>query len=134
MNNRIDASIEFSFKGESFSPTATIDLDAMMEKSGQLASLYRTLALQHNIDTYSYLYEVMESYDIHYSNACGLAAQCLHDGQFDLAAFESLWREDHQASGLADIAREQLGIDDLDSEPKIKHALLQAYRLGKSSS
>lgn len=134
MSNRIDASIEFSFKGESYSPTATIDLDIMMEKSGQLPNLHRTLALQHNIDTYSYLYEVMESHGIQYSNASGLAVHCLHDGQFDLQAFETLWREAHEAVGLADIAREQLGIEDLNSEPRIKQALLQAYRLGKAST
>lgn len=134
MSNRIDASIEFSFKGESYSPTATIDLDVMMEKSGQLPNLHRTLALQHNIDTYSYLYEVMESHEIQYSNAIGLAAQCLQDGRFDLPAFEKLWQEKREVTALADIAREQLGIEDLDCEPKIKQALLQAYRLGKAAS
>lgn len=133
MSNCIDASIEFSFKGESYSPTATIDLDVMMEKSGKLPDLHRTLALQHNIDTYSYLYEVMESHEIHYANATGLAVQCLFDGRFDLQAFETLWRESHEAAGLADIASKQLGIEDLNNEPKIKQALLAAYRLGKTA-
>ena len=133
MTNRIDASIEFSFQGKGYSPTATIDLDIIMAKSGSLPDLHRTLALQHKIDTYSYLYEAMESYDIHYSNPTGLAEQCLHNGQFDLAAFEQLWREEHETRALADIAQNHLGITDLAAEPKIKQALLEAYRLGKTS-
>ncbi|MDH5183662.1 MAG: hypothetical protein OEX12_07195 [Gammaproteobacteria bacterium] len=133
MSNRIDASIEFSYKGESYSPTATIDLDVMMIKSGQLPNLHRTLALQHKIDTYSYLYEVMESHEIQYSNATGLAQQCLQDGRFDLPAFEQLWQENREVTALEDIARDQLGIEDLDAEPKFKQALIEAYRLGKTA-
>ncbi|MDH5360862.1 MAG: hypothetical protein OEX03_09875 [Gammaproteobacteria bacterium] len=133
VTNRIDASIEFSFQGKSYSPTATIDLDIMMEKSGTLPDLHRTLAIQHNIDTYSYLYEAMESYDIHYSNPTGLADQCIQNGQFDLACFEQLWREDRETRALANIAQNQLGINELAAEPKIKQALLEAYRLGKTA-
>ncbi|MDH5361259.1 MAG: hypothetical protein OEX03_11875, partial [Gammaproteobacteria bacterium] len=133
VTNRIDASIEFSFQGKGYSPTATIDLDIIMAKSGSLPDLHRTLALQHKIDTYSYLYEAMESYDIHYSNPTGLAKQCLHNGMFDLATFEQLWHEDRETRALANIAQNQLGINELAAEPKIKQALLEAYRLGKTA-
>lgn len=134
VNNQIDAAIKFSYQGETHSPRSTIDLDNMMEGKGQLSDLYTHIAKENNIDTYSYLYEVMESYEIEYSNAQGLAQQCLEGDQFDFARFEQLWHEAREVRALAGIARKQLGIDDLDKEAKIKQALLDAYHLGKSAN
>jgi hypothetical protein len=129
--NQIDAGVEFSYQGETYNPKATIDLDGLMQSHGRLPDLHRFLAQQYGIDTYSYLYEVMESHPIEYANASGLALQCLHDGLFDLAAFEQLWHENRDIEVLTQIAHQHLGLDDLQQEPKIKTALLAAYRLGQ---
>lgn len=127
MKNSIYAGISFSYKGEDFSPSATIDLDAMMEKGGELSNMYSFLAREHHIDTYSYLYEVMEAHEIEYSDPTGLAEKCFVDGVFDVERFEQLWNEQQQLVVLGDIAKRYLKIDDLEQHPDLKAALLAAY-------
>jgi hypothetical protein len=132
-NNRIDARIEFSFKGEHHNVTATIDLDALLLEEDVLPDFHRLLAQANGIDTYSYLYEVMETCDIDFGNARGLAAACLHDGVFDVAGYRRLRQAQHETAILAPIAQRHLNIDDLDSHPALRQALLEAYRAGKSA-
>jgi hypothetical protein len=72
--NSIDAHIEFSFKGETYSLTSPLDLDRMLDKYIDPPSLHHVLAVEHGINTYSYLYEVMEVEEIEFGNATGLAA------------------------------------------------------------
>ena len=40
MKNRITVSLPFSFKGETFSPKSTIDLDEKMHTYGSIPCLY----------------------------------------------------------------------------------------------
>lgn len=131
MKNTIEARIEFSFKGEEYTPTATVDLDAMMENGGELSDLYSFLARQYNIDTYSYLYDAMESHDITFDKPTGLATQCFNNGQFDKKAFELLWFEQHEIAMLADIAKQHMNIDDLEKHGDLKAALIAAFNAGK---
>lgn len=131
MKNTISVRVEFSYQGETHTPSATIDLDSMMEKGGDLADLHAFLAVQHGIDTYSYLYEVMEAHEPLFDEATGLARQCLKEGQFDMARFRELWRNEHELQLLADIAARHLDIDDLDNNPALKNALLEAYEAGR---
>lgn len=132
--NRIDASIEFSYQGETYHPKLSIHLDDLMQNHHGLPDLHRYLANQSGIDTYSYLYEVMESHPIVYSNATGLAQQCLVDGQFDLACFEQLWHAQQQTEALSTIAHTHMGVDNLSQHPKLHQALLEAYRLGQQQA
>ncbi len=134
MNNRIDARMEFSFRGETLAPAGRFDLDALMQAEGDLPDFHRLLAKANAIDTYSYLYEAMEVCEIHFANATGLAARCVDQGRFDSARFRTLWREEQEWSGLRDIAERHLQISDLDASPALKAALLEAYELGRSEA
>lgn len=133
MANRIDASVEFSFKGETHSPSAAIDLDAAMNGDGHLTDLHRTIAQANGIDTYSYLYEVMESHDILFANATGMAAEFLVGGHFDTAAFEQRWQTERKLSVLRPIAKRHLAVDALEQHPDVMAALLDAYDAGRDS-
>ena len=64
MINQITATIEFSFKGETHRPSVELDLDQLMQQYGTIPPLHRMLAALHNIDSYSYEYEMLEAEDI----------------------------------------------------------------------
>lgn len=131
MKNRIDACAEFSYQGENHSPSATIELDRFLEKDGSIPSIHVLLAEANGIDTYSYLYEVMEQAEISFCNAQGMAANFVKDGCFDQEGFVSQWHADKVLSLLQPIAMRELGIDDLERHPDLKKALIQAFNLGK---
>ncbi len=130
ITNSIDAHIEFSFKGETHTLTSTLDLDKVLDKYLTLPSLHLALAVEHGINTYSYLYEVMLEEDIRFDNARGLAAEFLNDGVFDLEGFIARRGESHLIDSLQSIALREMGIEDLDQHPQLKNALIQAYQLG----
>lgn len=133
MKNSIDAHVEFSFKGETYAPFAAIDLDDLLEHHGSLPQIHALLAEKHGIDTYSYLYEVMQETEIVFDNAQGLAAQFLINGEFDMEAFTARWQENRILGLLQAVALRELGVDHLDQHPALKNALFQAYRLGNIS-
>ena len=132
MKNSIEVSVAFSYRGVNYTPSAIVDLDEVMTHSGSLDDFHPTLAKLNGIDTYSYLYEVMESYALVFSNPTGLAMRCVHDGHFDIHAFEVLWQDEHELPVLNEIARKHLKITDLHEQEDVKQALLAAYRAGKS--
>jgi hypothetical protein len=130
MANSIDAYIEFSFKGEDFELHSTLDLDQQLERHMSLESMHHVLAVEHGIDTYSYLFEVMQVADILYDNPQGRAADYLHDGEFDFEAYAEENATDGLLAPLQAIALREMGVDDLEQHPKLEQALLRAYRLG----
>ncbi|HEX5363454.1 MAG TPA: hypothetical protein VFW59_04245 [Gallionella sp.] len=130
MINRIDAHIEFSFKGESHELSSTLDLDRVLEKYLTLPSLHLVMAVEHGIDTYSYLYEVMQEEDIRFDNAQGLAADFLVDDVFDMAGYAAQRDQSQANTSLQAIALQEMGIEDLEQHPRLKNALLRAYQLG----
>ncbi len=132
MKNTIQVSVKFSFKGENFSPSTIIDLDALSLEAKELSDLHNVLAKQNGIDTYSYAFEVMEQSELCYSNATGLACDCLEDGYFDLQRYIQLRDDMNVHIQLGKIAKDTLDIEDISSEPAIKEALLQAFNLGKN--
>jgi hypothetical protein len=58
-------------------------------------------------------------------------AAFIHDGVLDLEGFRKQWQEDRVLDRLREIAGRCLGSDDLDGQPGLKQALLEAYRLGR---
>ena len=128
--NTIRARVEFSYRGEHHTPSATLDLDSMMAGAGKIGGMHRVLAQLNGIDTYSYLYEVMEGYEIQFDEATGVAAECLRDGEFNIVRFEARWREELALSRLREIAERHLEVTDLDQRPALKEALLEAFRAG----
>ena len=131
MKNTIDATVDYSFKGETYHLISTIDLDAATQSDGQLPNLHLLLAREHGLDTYSYQYDAMESHPIIFSNATGLAMECLVDGQFDLEKFQALASENKVTRIIEDIALKHLNIDDFSLNADLKNALLAAYEAGK---
>ncbi len=133
MKNTIIAYIEFSFKGKKLTPSATIDLDEIMQQDGTLDSIYSTLAKSNNIDVYSYEYEIMQSVDVTYKDAQGLAKKHLTNGAFSFENFKDNWHYHKAIVLLNDIAQKHLNIDDIEQHEDIKNALLEAYNCGKNN-
>jgi hypothetical protein len=133
MSNSIDARVEFSYQGKVYSPAATLDLDELMGEDGQLPDIHQILARHNAIDTYSYLYEVMQSTAIEFSNPQGMARHYFDNGRLDIEALQQGWRQHRQQQLLADIAQRHLGIDDLAQHPQLADALLDAYQQGKNA-
>ncbi len=131
MKNSIDIRVEFSFKGESYDLLSHIDLDARLTRQDQPPSFHQVLAHDHQIDTISYLYEVMLEEEIEFSNAQGIAADFLHEGVFDLSGFTAHWHEYHIAVLVRPIAKQVLGIADLEQHAALRDALVMAYKLGR---
>lgn len=132
-NNTIRARLAFSFKGETYELDSVIDLDRQSGASGEAPDFHGLLARSAGIDPYSYLYEVLESHEIEFSDATGVAAQSCHDGQFDWNRFEQDLGAERDWQAVRAIAERIMGARDLDADPALKEALLAAYRAGKAS-
>ena len=130
MKNSIDAHIEFSFKGEIHALTSTLDLDQVLDKFITLSSLHQVMAVEHHIDTYSYLYEVMQEAEIHFNNPQGSATEFLNNGVFDLDGYIANRGESSMMDTLQAIALQELSIENLEQHPQLKSALTRAYQLG----
>ena len=134
MNNSIIATIKFSFKGETYTPSGSIDLDLFLEKGKDLSSIHSLIARNGDIDTYSYAYEVMQASDVSYSRATGLAEKYLLDGVFDFAGFSRDWLDQKNLQLIKDIAEEYMDINDLGQHPKLQNALLEALNKGRETA
>ena len=132
-NNTVRARLTLSFKGETYELDSVIDLDRYLGGSGEAPDFHRLLAKAAGIDPYSYLYEVLESHEIEFLDATGMAARSCRDGRFDWNLFEQDQREARDWQRVRAIAEKMLGARDLDVEPDLKAALLAAYRAGKAS-
>lgn len=132
-SNTVRARAAFSFKGETYDLAATIDLDQCLGAAGEEPDFHPLLARAHGIDPYSYLYEVLESHEIEFSEPTGLAAHCCSDGRFDWQEFERRRHEESDLRVLREIAARTMGIADLDDQADLKTALLAAYRAGRSA-
>ncbi len=132
MKNTITATIKFSFKGETFAPSAKIDLDALFAGKPVLKAdeislyVYNLIAQKGGIDSYSYAYEVMLASEVLFSDPVGLAGECLQGSQFDFECFEQLWSYQQKLEVIQDIALRHLNIDDIEQQPQIRDALLEA--------
>ena len=131
MKNIITASIHFSFKGKELSPSLTVELDPYLEGAGSFPNLCSLIAKANNHDLYSYEYEMMQAAEIKYSDAKGLVADYLNDGQLDVDAFEATWNENKALTKLLSIAEEHMNITDFSQHIELKKSLLDAYMLGK---
>ncbi len=131
MNNRIDASVTFSYKGQTLAPSVSLDLDRFLEKEGKLPDLHLLLATENNIGLYSYEYEVLQAYPLVFANAEGLAAEFLVGEEFDVEGFIAAWKLSKVVERLEEIAGRHLGEADLNARPALRAALIEAYELGR---
>lgn len=128
--NSVDIRSEFSFKGEEYILVSTLDLDWMIERRLDPDTLHQWLAETHGIDTYSYLFEVMEVDPVVFENPRGLAVHFHNGGGFDFDAYAHARKLEHRLASLQVIASREMGVDDLARHPQLQQALLQAYQLG----
>lgn len=133
MTNSITISIEFFFKGEKLSPSMVIDLDDHIKHKKTTESFLPLLATSNGIDHYSYEYEMLHAEELVFSNPQGLARAFLNEGYFDFEGFEQAWREERIAEAVARIAKEHCDVDDLSTQPELKAALIEAYKLGQDA-
>jgi hypothetical protein len=134
MKNIVTASIEFSFKGKTLSPSITIELDPYLTGGGSLPNLCQMIAKVNNFDMYSYEYEMMQAAEIIYLDAKGLVAEFIIDGQLNVDAFEATWNENRALEKLLTIAENHMNITDFSQHIELKKALLDAYLLGKKDA
>lgn len=132
-SNTLRARLSFSFKGETHDLDSVIDLDRCLGESAEAPNFHLLLARAAGIDPYSYLYEVLESHEIEFAEATGLAARSCREGEFDWTQFAQDMREELDWRQVRAIAEQSLGGRDLDADPQLKAALLAAYRAGKAS-
>jgi hypothetical protein len=131
--NTIRARLSISFKGETYNLDSVIDLDRRLGAHGEAPNFHLLLAQAAGIDTYSYLYEALETHEIEFTDATGAAARSCHDGCFDWTQFEQDMSEERDWQLVRPIAERTLSGRDLDADPALKTALLAAYRAGKAS-
>jgi hypothetical protein len=133
-NNTVRARVSFSFKGETYDLDAVIDLDRCLGEPGEAPDFHRMLAQAAGVDSYSYLYEVLESHEIAFSEATGVAARHCHEGRFDWKRFEQDVAGERDWPVVRAIAESIMGTRDWDAAPALKAALLAAYRAGRSDA
>ena len=132
MKNRMTVSLPFSFKGKTFCPRVTIDLDAQMRQYGSIPCLYTHLAEENGISVYSYEHDVMMMSEMEFEEVEGIAADFIHEGRFDTDGFEQKWWEIKRHEQLQDISKRLMNIADLASHPELNAALIEAYEAGKA--
>lgn len=131
-HNTLRAQVSLSFKGETYDLNTVVDLDNYPADPHEPPNFHLLLAKAGGIDSYSYLYEVLESHDIEFSDATGVAAQCCEEGGFDWAKFARKVREEGDWQVVRRIAEPLLPADALEADPVLKSALLAVYRAGKT--
>jgi len=133
-NSTVRARLTFSFKGETYELDSVIDLDRCCGESDETPDFHQLLAKAAGIDPYSYLYEVLDSHEIEFSDATGMAARSCRDGRFDWAQFEQHRRAEQDWPAVKAIAERVLPTRDWEAAPDLKAALLAVYRAGKASA
>ncbi|MDX8378465.1 MAG: hypothetical protein R8K48_00195 [Gallionella sp.] len=133
MKNSIDARVDFSFRGENYGYKTQIDLDLLLQQYDAFPSLHVILARSHEIDTYSYLYEVMLEAEIEYSNPQGYAHNYLIEGKFNATTLATSWQHDKITVLLRTIVMQELNISDLNLHPALQRTLVATYHLGKKT-
>ena len=124
--NTLLARLECSFKGETVVLEAVIDLDRHLTHSEVAPDFHQILARAGGIDPYSYLYEVLESEEISFSQPTGLAIGCCVEGRLDWDGFVQRAREAQIVQAVQAIAARELDMLDLDAHTGLKAAVLAA--------
>ncbi len=133
MKNSVVASVIFYFRGERFSPSMTLDLDALMAREEGLDNLHRAIAIANGISIYSYEYEVMLAEEPHFDQPEGMAQEFVADGRFDIEGYRRRWSELQAVEKVRPIAERCVGVTDLEAKPKLKAALIEAYLAGQAA-
>lgn len=132
--NTVRARVSFSFRGETHHLESIVDLDRFPGGPEAMPDFHRLLAQSAGIDPHSYLYEVLESHEIEFSDATGVAARCCDDGKFDWARFAHDVSEERDWEVARAVSEPLIGACDWDAKPDLKAALLAVYRAGRAAA
>jgi len=119
-SNTLRVHVEFSFKGETLNLDEVFNLDQITVEPNGLPDFHRLLARKAGIDPISYLYEVLESHDLHFSAATGLAVDYCHNGQFDWHGFDQARREDGDWEHIRVIVQGKIASYELEASPALR--------------
>jgi len=131
MKSNIQASLEFDFRGKRYAPSIIIDLDAIMQRQGDLNGLHDLLAASIGLDAYRHEYDVMMLEEIIFSEPTGLACSFVHDGRFNFDGFISSWGTLQIRTIIQPIAERHLNISDISKHKEIETALIESYKAGQ---
>jgi len=126
--NYVEARVEFYFKGVLFTPSAIINLDECMRHEEPILHIFRMLAAENGIGSYSHEFDVMIEDEVIFGYPTGLAVAFVSDNRLDMEGFREVWLEQRTMQVLQPIASRYLGIADLEQHPQLKAALLAAYQ------
>lgn len=133
MKNSLQATLEFDFRGERFTPSISVDLDRLIIRGGHLDNLYDMLAASIGLDSYSYEYDVLVMQEITYSAPTGLACEFVCDGKFDFDNFALQWAQQQIIESIRPIAEKHLKISDLSQHQELQAALIECYQAGQKN-
>ncbi|HDK37985.1 MAG TPA: hypothetical protein ENG92_03100 [Thiolapillus brandeum] len=134
MKNTVQVSATFSFKGETHTPAITLDLDQFLDHNRCLEDIYPLLAREGGFGHYSYEYEMLLSAPLVFDQPRGLAKDFLADGKLDLEGLYKAWQQEKLISELTDIARQHMGVKQLQDIPGLRETLLSIHALSKKQT
>ncbi|MCK5895525.1 MAG: hypothetical protein KAG20_01905 [Cocleimonas sp.] len=132
MKNTVIAQVNYSFKGENFTPSILLEIDLFAAQYADFSSLCRTIAQQNKIDTYSYAYDIMDSSALVFHSPKGNIVDFVIEGCCDLKAYQQFLKQNEMHQIVEKVAANILGIEDiyLKENEKIKQALDKVYQAG----
>ncbi|WP_456373936.1 hypothetical protein [Thiolapillus sp.] len=133
MKNSVRISAIFSFKGETYSPSITLDLDEFLSQNRRIEDIYALLAKQGGFGHYSYEYEMLLAAPLVFNQPTGLAEDFVRDDQLNLEGLHAAWQQARLLDRLTAIARQHMKVDELDDIPGLKETLLAVHALSTSS-
>jgi len=113
-NNSVTASLQFDFRGQTFTPSIQVDLDQFMLRRHEIHTLYDMLGASIGLDSYRHEYDVMIMQNICFSEPAGLVSEFVKDGRLDFDGFSNAWQNARLLDAIRPVAKKHLGIDDLD--------------------
>jgi len=131
VKNSMNASLQFDFRGQTFTPSIQVDLDQFMLRRHGIHTLYDMLGASIGLDSYRHEYDVMVMQEIYFSEPVGLVSTFIEGGRLDFEGFSKAWRESEIMKVIRPVALKYLAITDLNQHPDICNALMESYRSGK---
>ncbi|MDQ6987198.1 MAG: hypothetical protein Q9M25_05305 [Mariprofundaceae bacterium] len=133
VKNSVTVGLVFDFRGQRFTPSIDIDLDALMHKPDRLSvnGLYNMLAASIGLDAYRHEYDVMAMHELVFSQPTGLACEFVADGKLDFDGFIHAWQQQRIRKIVQAIAGRHLNISDLTQHDNIEKALIESYLAGR---
>lgn len=132
MKNTVIVQINYSFKGEDFSPSISLELDVFAKTSDNFTGMHTKIAQQNKIDTYSYSFDAMEAYPLIFHSPAGNVVGFVENGECDLAGYQVYLKKNKMMEEVGSIAMDILEISDINQKDnrKIKEALIKSYNAG----